>query len=185
MNMTLNSASPSRLMVASTIRYERHPWERFLVPELRCHTGAEPFRRVQNTAQFKMESIWRFRRRAVIKNKLFYFARLSRNQAGEWLHNHVTTPNGHGPQFVYCISGNCDLSVYNSLIGGDGKIYNPNSYVQNLADPSCLAATSAPHADGSCRAPFPNKHDSRDGALSGGSQNPETLSPAVNRRPEE
>src|SRR5204863_4628376 len=93
---------------------------------------------------------------AVIKNKLFYFADYQGTRQANGYTNHVTTPMSTVLSTCTASSGLCDLSVYNSLIGGDGKLYNPNSYVQNLADPSCLAATSAPHPDGSCRAPFPN-----------------------------
>jgi hypothetical protein len=93
---------------------------------------------------------------AVIKNKLFYFADYQGTRQANGYTNHVTTPMSTVLSTCTASTGNCDLSVYNSLIGGDGKIYNPNSYVQNLADPSCQAATSAPHADGSCRAPFLN-----------------------------
>src|SRR5438445_13516538 len=82
--------------------------------------------------------------------------------------HHSTTPmaavlRSRGTAYT----GLSDLSVYYSVIGcdpakGGGKIYDPNSYVQDtnpnpaLRDPNCLAATSAPHLDGSCRAPFPN-----------------------------
>jgi hypothetical protein len=93
---------------------------------------------------------------AIIKNKLFYFADYQGTRQANGYTNHVTTPMSTVLSSCTASTGNCDLSVYNSLIGGDGKIYNPNSYVQNLADPSCQAATSAPHADGSCRAPFLN-----------------------------
>src|SRR5712691_4988843 len=93
---------------------------------------------------------------AVIKNKLFYFADYQGTRQANGYTNHVTTPMSTVLSSCTASSGLCDLSVYNSLIGGDGKIYNPNSYVQNLNDPNCLAAASAPHPDGSCRAPFPN-----------------------------
>ena len=105
---------------------------------------------------------------AVIKNKLFYFADYQGTRQANGYTNHVTTPMAAVLSSCGTAStGLCDLSVYNSLIGGDpakggGKIYDPNSYVQDtnpnpaLRDPNCLAATSAPHLDGSCRAPFPN-----------------------------
>src|SRR5881409_1884384 len=105
---------------------------------------------------------------AVIKNKLFYFADYQGTRQANGYTNHVTTPMAAVLSSCGTAStGLCDLSVYNSLIGGDpakggGKIYDPNSYVQDtnpnpaLRDPNCLAATSAPHLDGSCSAPFPN-----------------------------
>jgi len=98
---------------------------------------------------------------AIIKNKLFYFADYQGTRQANGYTNHVTTPMAAVLSSCTAATGLCDLSVYNSLIGGDptlggGKIYDPNSYVQNLNDPSCLAATSAPHLDGSCRAPFAN-----------------------------
>ncbi len=92
----------------------------------------------------------------VIKNKLFYFADYQGTRQANGYTNHVTTPMSTVLSSCTATTGSCDLSVYNSLIGGDGKIYDPNSYVQNLTDPQCLAATSAPHLDGSCRAAFPN-----------------------------
>src|SRR6202158_5028081 len=98
---------------------------------------------------------------AVIKNKLFYFADYQGTRQANGYTNHVTTPMATVLSSCSASSGMCDLSVYNSLIGGDpakggGTIHDPNSYAQNLNDPSCLAATSAPHTDGSCRAPFSN-----------------------------
>src|SRR2546426_1237792 len=103
---------------------------------------------------------------AVIKNKLFYFADYQGTRQANGYTNHVTTPMSTVLSSCTPTTGLCDLSVYNTLIGGDsalggGKIYDPNSYVQDNnpivadRDPNCLAATSAPHLDGSCRAAFP------------------------------
>ena len=91
---------------------------------------------------------------AVIKNKLFYFADYQGTRQANGYTNHVTTPMSSVLSSCTGATGPCDLSAYNSLIGGDGKIYDPNSYAQNLNDPNCLAAASAPHLDGSCRAAF-------------------------------
>ncbi len=91
---------------------------------------------------------------AVIKNKLFYFGDYQGTRQANGYTNHVTTPMSTVLSSCTASSGMCDLSAYNSLIGGDGKLYDPNSYQQNLADPACQAATSAPHADGTCRAAF-------------------------------
>ena len=93
---------------------------------------------------------------AVIKNKLFYFGDYQGTRQANGYTNHVTTPMSTVLSTCTASTGLCDLSVYNSLIGGDGKLYDPNSYKQNLADPACQAATSAPHLDGTCRAPFAN-----------------------------
>jgi hypothetical protein len=98
---------------------------------------------------------------AVIKNKLFYFADYQGTRQANGYTNHVTTPMSSVISSCGAAAGSCDLSVYNSLIGGDpalggGKIYDPNSYVQNLTDPACQLASDTPHPDGTCRAPFAN-----------------------------
>src|SRR5437016_5826577 len=64
---------------------------------------------------------------AVIKNKLFYFADYQGTRQANGYTNHVTTPMATVLNSCTASSGNCDLSVYNSLIGGDGKLYNPRS----------------------------------------------------------
>lgn len=96
---------------------------------------------------------------AVIKNKLFYFADYQGTRQANGVTNNIVIPTSTVESTCSAATGLCDLSQYTSKIGGDGKIYNPNSYVGDPTgqDPNCpVLVTPTPRADGSCRAAFPN-----------------------------